>query len=398
MGNSMESLMDIQKKYKTDSLHLLLPSVQMQNGGSSMYCYSIATVVADLSPNSGDVYSLGYTPVYDENGNKIEKKFEKVFGIAKPFLHKIATAAGIQFDPNNSGIMPTGSKDIFMARATGVIRLMDGNVTNRFDEKIVDISEEENKIKAAIRVQIDHGFQEKRGKELSRSYKGHFIKKTYGTNGHENEYRLFFLEPADAERYLVSETKKEMIKVRADAPQKALTGAELRVIRSLIGLNAKYTESELRKPFIIPRVSFRPDFNDPETKRMALQYGLQSMGSMFGAPAVIQQGQPIIPQYVNSLENDEDIQDEDIIPVNPDPTSEEPQKPSAPEKESKCASNAVPQKSKPDDKKNTEDSGNGPVCSACGSTVTERTKNYTIKKYGKVLCYACQKKTGGNEQ
>ena len=72
-----------------------------------------------------------------------------------------------------------------------------------------------------------------------------------------------------------------MMLLRKNAPQKALTGAILRVVRALIGMKGQYTKEELMKPFVVARVSFSPDYSDPEVRRAMLEQGLASMNNVF---------------------------------------------------------------------------------------------------------------------
>lgn len=77
-----------------------------------------------------------------------------------------------------------------------------------------------------------------------------------------------------------------MTLLRKPAAEKAMTGAINRVIRALTGLKGQYTRAELQKPFAIPRVTFAPDYTDPEVKRVLLSQGMSSMGSLFGAQSI----------------------------------------------------------------------------------------------------------------
>lgn len=74
-----------------------------------------------------------------------------------------------------------------------------------------------------------------------------------------------------------------MTLLRKTAAAKAMTGAILRVIRALTGMKCQYTKKELQKPFAIPRVTFSPDYTDPEVRKAMLSQGMNSIGSLFGA-------------------------------------------------------------------------------------------------------------------
>ena len=65
-----------------------------------------------------------------------------------------------------------------------------------------------------------------------------------------------------------------MTLLRKTAAEKAMTGAILRVVRALIGMKGQYTKTELTKPFVVSRVTFSPDYSDPEVRRAMLDQGM----------------------------------------------------------------------------------------------------------------------------
>ena len=92
-----------------------------------------------------------------------------------------------------------------------------------------------------------------------------------------------------------------MTLLRKTAAAKAMTGAILRVIRALTGMKCQYTKKELQKPFAIPRVTFSPDYTDPEVRKAMLSQGMNSIGSLFGAtPNIV-----AIPDTLTGGERDE---------------------------------------------------------------------------------------------
>lgn len=70
-----------------------------------------------------------------------------------------------------------------------------------------------------------------------------------------------------------------------------LRNCEARAINAVIrecgcGIKQKYTRQELAKPFLVLRVAFQPDMNDPEQRRMVAEAGLRSTSTLYGAPAL----------------------------------------------------------------------------------------------------------------
>ena len=63
------------------------------------------------------------------------------------------------------------------------------------------------------------------------------------------------------------------------------SGAMNRVIRRILAIQNHYTEEELKKPFIVPRVDFAPDFSDPVVKQFLLEQATQSTAQVYGPPA-----------------------------------------------------------------------------------------------------------------
>lgn len=65
----------------------------------------------------------------------------------------------------------------------------------------------------------------------------------------------------------IGKTKEMLLDITADASEKAQTGAILRVIRALLGIKGTYSKAELEKPFVVPTVTFAPDYTDPTVRR-----------------------------------------------------------------------------------------------------------------------------------
>jgi len=91
------------------------------------------------------------------------------------------------------------------------------------------------------------------------------------------------------------------------------TGAKNRVIRKLLGIKSTYTQGELAKPFVCPRIVFQPDYDDPDVKKAVLEAHIQSMTGLYGPSS---SGQPTSPSVDDHLEPeeapDDDIMDPDL--------------------------------------------------------------------------------------
>lgn len=155
-------------------------------------------------------------------------------------------------------------------------------------------------------------------------------------------------------------------RLRANAPQKAATGAILRVIRDLLGIKGTYSIDELKKPFAVARTSFSPDYNDPVIKQMMLQQAMQSVGNLFGNV------QPVIQTISIPTSTDDEID----IPA--DPIYEG----NVQEKSKVSTGNQKPDK---------EDRTMDFRCDKCDELIPQKVWDYSVEHYDRPLCYKCQK-------
>jgi hypothetical protein len=100
------------------------------------------------------------------------------------------------------------------------------------------------------------------------------------------------------------------------------SGARNRVIRSLLGIKKVYTGAELQKPFVCVRITYQPDYDDPEVKRLITMASLGSMATVYGLPAP-QQQLPAPEAYQTVADQDGDTEDGETIDMEPNGVSEE---------------------------------------------------------------------------
>ena len=181
-----------------------------------------------------------------------------------------------------------------------------------------------------------------------------------------------------------------MAQLRSSAPQKASTGAILRVIRSLICIKSTYTMEELKKPFAVVRASFSPDYNDPMVKQMMLQKCMQSMGNLFGAIASTPQPMTAIPEAIPA--NTQPLHHMIDFPTMAD---------QMPEDDMFMDEPSVATDSGYEAKETQENTGQASLqeeihvqdfcCDKCGVVIPEKVWNYSVEKYERPLCYKCQR-------
>ena len=192
----------------------------------------------------------------------------------------------------------------------------------------------------------------------------------------------YLIADEDREKYIERSVLVNMTLLRKTASEKAQTGAILRVIRGLLGIKGTYTLEELKKPFAVASVTFSPDYTDPQVRSAMLQQGMNSMSNMFGmtSPA------PAIAENSHSDDfNPEEYADNpafasDSVPMADDLAQEIPSEPEyeAPEPPQE---NYIPQEENQDEL----------ICSECGTAISQKVFDYSVKKFGRPLCYEHQK-------
>lgn len=70
------------------------------------------------------------------------------------------------------------------------------------------------------------------------------------------------------------------------------SGARNRVNRWLLGFRKSYSEAELKRPFVVVTIRYQPDYNDPETRRIADMIAMGAQAQIFGTPGRQQEALP----------------------------------------------------------------------------------------------------------
>jgi hypothetical protein len=384
MQDNNDSLSIINERYK--GCNLLMPmstSEQM----SPFYKMTVMEVKADTSDNSGDIFKVGNVKVGSETrtnrqGEEYEKGiYEDVYSPAKPLLMKIAAAAGIQFDPaHTGGEYVGGDKNVYRGRAYGAMKMPDGTWKTHADEKIINLHDSEDNYRLEFMDKSLKGIaDERQAKAAAEMFSGSWkpVKNKYG-----KEVQAFFVDEKDREQYIERGVMVNMALLRKTMCEKALTGAILRTVRALTGLKGTYTKAELSKPFAIPRVTFSPDYNDPQIRAALLNQEIGSTAALFGsAPAasapVLQDSLPTAPEKAFDAE---------AFAANPAfaselPDGEEPAEERIPE-------SAV--KQPPAQSYKEESLEDNYVCEVCGAIISAKVYDYSVDKYGRPLCVKCQ--------
>ncbi len=362
------SLAEIQEKYQ--DCNILLP-VSSEVQLNPFYKYTVMEVAADLSDNSGDIFKVGSIKVGNQNGKDI---YADVFSPAKPLLMKLAAAAGIQFDPQNT-YGAYISKNCYRAKAYGAMRMPDGTGKTHVDEKVINLDDEEDRFRLEFMDKSIQGITEKKAaEEAAKLFKGEWIDAVDKWNKACKAYKI---ADSDRQSYIDRSVMVNMTLLRKTFAEKAMTGAILRVIRALIGLKGTYTVAELKKPFVVPRVTFSPDYTDPMVRKAMLDQGLNSVSNMFGTAAMLHNEMLPAPKenitdpsfdpqdFTDNAAFQSDAVDSELYDDLPEEIHEH---------------ETVTPPTQPDFQ-----------CSSCNTEISEKVYEYSIEKFNKPLCIKCQK-------
>lgn len=222
------------KKLKESGANMLLPSERIEVF-SEFHMPVIDQVFLSTKVDNGDIYE--------------DPQKKGHFRISAQGMEKLANCAQIAWDPDKTGRIDRES-DYMSFQAVGSIRQPDGTLSRPMVghyHKDLEVIEED------LRDQYRK--------------KGSADKKT----------------GAELERYVEFCTTRDMRQERRHLLSKCETGAKCRVIKKLLNLKAGYTRAELEKPFVIVRIEFRPNYNDPDVKKFLLLAGVQAATGLFGA-------------------------------------------------------------------------------------------------------------------
>lgn len=375
MSNTNNSLVEIQKKYSSQNVNLLMP-ISNEAQINPFYKFTVMEVQSDIKENSGDIFKVGSvkTGTNAQTGKDI---YSDVYSPAKPLLMKLAAAAGIQFDPNNT-FGTYISKNCYKAKAYGAMRMPDGTGKTHVDEKVINLDDEEDRFRLEFMDKSLQGITDpKAAGEAAKLFKGEWIDSTDKWNKACKAYKI---ADSDRQKYIDRAVLVNMTLLRKTFAEKAMTGAILRVIRALIGMKGTYTIEELKKPFVIPRVTFSPDYNNPEVRRAMLEQGMSSVNNMFGNSRTLTAA-PSYEENIHDEFNPEDFEDNaafDTDTTEEDMFDEGPFENTGPEEE-------FVNESVHDDKE-----FNPNECTDCGAPISDKVSEFSIKKFGRPICMKCQ--------
>lgn len=237
MKDVMASLPEVIKEYK--GYNLLIPTatdVQL----NPFYKFHVEEVAVDLSETSGDIFKVGSvdTGRKDDKGNKI---YADAFSLSKPLLNKMAMAAGIQFNPEQT-YGERINRVTYRAHAQGAMRKADGTCRTETDQKEICLEDEEEKYRIEFSDKAARGItDDKQAKAAAEIFKGTWTK---AKNKWGKTVDAYVIDEVDREKYIERSVMVNMALLKKTWAEKAITGAKLRVIRALLGVKGTYTKEE----------------------------------------------------------------------------------------------------------------------------------------------------------
>lgn len=210
------------------------------------------TAVGRLPEGFGIAFSMVRVDVRDvAQGGETYTTGGQVRGMVKSALSRIANAAGICIDPEGSRRMDDGSDPSYCAwRAVGTITHFDMTKQTEAWNKQVDLRDGAPALQSM--------------KARLRDPKGSIEKQL-------REARLFIQELAEAKAWL-------------------------RVVRSLCSLKSGYLPEELRKPFVVVKLMWTGESEDPELRRRFAELAaikVLGLGDTMGSAAKLFGAQPV---------------------------------------------------------------------------------------------------------
>ncbi len=228
----------LEKLRKEGAYNVLVPTVTIQEI-SPMHKPVLEIVQINTEPKGGEIYEI--------------VKGSGDWSLNSTALSKISFAAGLLWNARNCRRTDNGSNPkITSYQAEAFVRKEDGTYMPVNREYQLDLEVIEEEIRTSW---------ETKSQDLAKKEKW------------TEEKRKDFVE-----KYV----KRDMLQKRKFRLQLAQTGAMARVIKFIFGLKGTYKIEELKKPFIVPKIVFAPDVNDPQVKAMLMKQGLDATALLFG--------------------------------------------------------------------------------------------------------------------
>jgi hypothetical protein len=234
---------ELEEYRKKGSYNVLVPTLTIQEI-SPLHKPVLEIVRINPDAKGGEVYEI-----VQGSGD---------FSMRAVALQKIGYAAGLIWNAKGCGRTDDGTNpEIVSYRAEAAVRKEDGTYMPLNAEYMVDLKviEEETRESYEKKSQTLMADKKKRGDKFTEE---------------------------DRKNYVEKSVKRDMLQKRKFRLQLAQTGAMDRVIRKILGLKGTYKKEELEKPFVVPKIAFSPDVNDPKVRELLLKQGMDATSALFG--------------------------------------------------------------------------------------------------------------------
>lgn len=173
--------------------------------------------------------------------------------------------------------------------------------------------------------------------------------------------------------------KKEFLKFRSEMCE---TKAINRALRAAMHIKGTYTIDELRKPFVVAYLV--PNLDNPDVKQEAVKHFFTSAQELYGHA---QTGTRPALFVEDDVEEGMEYETPMKPTTQPDPAAyrELPQEDTREYQQPQPQVQAQPE---PAEERSRQDDF---CCDKCGRSVPEKVWDYSLKHYGRPLCYGCQK-------
>lgn len=220
------------QKYRDEGYNILTPSITL-DGLSERHKATVETISLSPDPDIGDVY----------------KHQEGRFIISKQGLDKLAVLADIIWDKDEcKRIDDKSNRDYIAYKAFGAIKKADGKYVPAVGYKDMDFLVERE--------------------ELEFKYL--------------NKARKANKSGEAADEYVKYCVTRDMIHKRKYGGEMCESGARNRVTRALLGVLKGYTQKQLQKPFVVIKITYQPDYDDPEIKKLMTYLSATAQTNIFG--------------------------------------------------------------------------------------------------------------------
>lgn len=220
------------------------------------------TAVSVLPEGCGITFSTVLVNADPDNGGEVYKTQGGKLALGRVALDKIAACSGVTWDPSRSGRLDNGKDARYCRfRVVGHYRSFDGSIQTVVGEKEMDLREGSPQVIALAAKRKDRD--------------------------------------ADPDKQI----REMRLHIQAHAESKA----RLRAIRSM-GIKGAYTPKELDKPFMVAKLVWTGETNDPKLRRefarMQAASMIAGMSALFGSAQLTQA--PTVAQLAEASADDDD--------------------------------------------------------------------------------------------